>query len=104
MSVKIDNTKAPPVLTIDGSLTKYDVAEIKAALDEVNPEANLSVDLSNVEECDTAGTQLLISLRKTFDEAGGGLELGECSSAVVKAADRIGLSLTVFKRREADRG
>ena len=51
------------------------------------------LDLSDVTRCDTAGIQLLISAKRTAEEAGKGFLISEISEAVLETAKCIGVEL-----------
>ena len=56
-------------VVLGGGLTVYDAAAIKSALDEVGlAQGRLILDLGMVEQCDTAGIQLLLQLRRHLGE------------------------------------
>jgi anti-anti-sigma regulatory factor len=81
-------------LKIEGALRIAEAAELRLALRESIGDASLSgVDLSSIEECDTAALQLLYSASKTAVDAGMPLRFLEPSSALVDAATALGLHI-----------
>ncbi len=73
------------VLQLMGSLTIYEVGQLQSQLNQQQPPLTaLTVDLSAVEELDTAGVQLLMALRQWLGEA---LVLINHSTAVIDMFD-----------------
>jgi anti-anti-sigma factor len=52
------------------------------------------VDVSEVESCDTTALQLLYSVRKTVETAGGQFRLAGLSSGLAESSAALGFSLT----------
>lgn len=81
-------------LTIEGSLTIYDVKVLKEKAMEVLGESDvIELNLDNVSECDTAGIQLLYSLKKSAGEAEKKLIICNPPQSVEKALKRAGMSI-----------
>jgi len=82
------------VLCITGGMTIFEAAELRdrlsAALTAV-PQG-LAVDLSGVEEVDTAGIQLLIALKRQAVKEGKALEYCLHSAAVLGVIDLLNLA------------
>lgn len=75
-------------LAVDEDLTIYTAGALKAALIEPLSKAEeVAVDLSRVAECDTAGFQLLILLKREAEAEGKRVSLTGHSSAVLKVVD-----------------
>jgi len=65
VSIELKNNNNESLLVIDGELTIYTVAEYRQLiLDDFNAKNNLEVDLSSIEEIDTSGLQMLVSINK----------------------------------------
>jgi len=62
-----------------------------AELDTETPTHPPTLDLSTVQEIDSAGVQLLLALRRALTERGLTLQLGEPSAVVREALARLGL-------------
>ncbi|MFJ3055730.1 lipid asymmetry maintenance protein MlaB [Herbaspirillum sp. NPDC087042] len=80
-------------LTLRGSLTIFQAAERKPELLHALTLAQRVVllDMSAVDEIDTAGIQLLLLLRRELVASARHLELGACSPAVLSALDLLQL-------------
>lgn len=85
------------VLCVTGSMTIFEVAELREQLSSALAAADepLRVDLSGVEEIDTAGTQLLIALKRQALRDGKTLEYRLHSAAVLAAMDLLNLAGTL---------
>jgi anti-anti-sigma regulatory factor len=74
MSIRIERTGGQLHVDLADRVTKFEVTELHdsllAAFETKPTPAGVHVDLSGVKECDTAGLQLLLSARKSADEAG----------------------------------
>lgn len=82
------------VLCITGGMTVFEVAELRDRLStalNTAPE-RLSLDLSGVEEIDTAGTQLLLALKRQAAKEGKALEYCLHSAAVLGVIDLLNLA------------
>ncbi len=78
-------------ITIE-SLTIYDVETLKETLMKACvPEAQLILDLAQVEEFDAAGFQLLIATQKELHQLQGSLLLKSASENVIKGMQAIGV-------------
>jgi anti-anti-sigma factor len=64
-----------------------------ALLDLARGGSNSTVDVCEVEACDTTALQLLYSVRRTVESAGGRFTLAGLSSGLVESSAAIGLSL-----------
>ncbi len=80
-------------LTLRGSLTIFQAAERKPELLHALALAQRVVvlDMSAVDEIDTAGIQLVLLLRRELIASARHLELGSCSPAVLSALDLLQL-------------
>lgn len=102
MQVQVKTTARQTQITLSGEFTIYQVAEAKALLldDAQGLDKKVMLDLSKVEELDTAGVQLLFMLRKLIIGQGGTLAI----KTISEAADNILRSLNcgpVFGLSEA---
>jgi anti-anti-sigma regulatory factor len=81
--------KKRTTLTIENSLTIYDVGLLKEKALEILGKSNfIEVNLDTVCECDTAGIQLLYSLKKSAKESGKELIINNPSRSVEDALKR----------------
>jgi anti-sigma B factor antagonist len=71
-------------ISVSGDMTVYAASELKTALLAEVAEGNTSLDLSQVQEFDTAGLQLVLLLRR---ELQGALKIVACSPGVRAALD-----------------
>ena len=87
MTITIDQLKSHCTIKIDGGLSIYEVAAYRNQLVEnCDSATSATVELSDEVELDTAGIQLLISLQKQLQAAGGELTVqatGEQSTQVI---------------------
>jgi anti-anti-sigma factor len=75
-------------LGVDGELTIYTATALKRALlDPLDKADEVDVDLSGVAECDTAGFQLLVLLKREAEFDGKQVSLIGHSPAVMKVLD-----------------
>lgn len=71
------------LLTMIGELTVYTAAKLKTVLlKELNTFSGLVLNLSGIEEADTAGFQLLLFLRREAESAGKTLVIDDASARV----------------------
>ncbi|GAA5173679.1 hypothetical protein GCM10025771_01490 [Niveibacterium umoris] len=82
------------VLCINGGMTIFEAVELREQLSAALTAApeRLAVDLSGVEEIDTAGTQLLIALKRQAAKEGKALEYCLHSAAVLGVIDLLNLA------------
>jgi anti-sigma B factor antagonist len=68
MNISCKNNKSGTVLSVDGDLTIYSVAQVKQAIfnDYEKFVSPIALDLQSVSEIDTAGLQLLLFMQKTL--------------------------------------
>lgn len=87
---------APGQLAIAGSLTIYEVSqahtEMAAVLNSDTQVAAWRLDLSEVEELDTAGVQLLLALHKSLLQLGIVLETCNPAAAVSELLELLRLN------------
>lgn len=75
-----------------GPLTIYEVAALREDLLRVfDASAEVTLDLGEVTECDTAGVQLICSARVTSRETGKLLHIHAVSDAVTEAMTGVGM-------------
>lgn len=95
-SLTYDSNAQPAQMTIAGSLTIYEVREAHSALIDLltadNAVNTWHLDLSALEELDTAGAQLLLSVRKFLQQAGISLVTHNPCAAVVELLDLLRLN------------
>lgn len=77
-------------MRLEGGLAIGEVAAQHARLCEWVAGGLAELDLSEVAECDTAGVQLLLALRRAAAAGGRSLHLVQPSPAVAEAARRLG--------------
>ena len=82
-------------LRIEGTLGIAGVSTLKAKiLESLQVHPCLVLDLDTVDECDTAGVQLLVASTRLASKDGNVVRLGRCSEAVQTTAAKLGLRLT----------
>jgi anti-sigma B factor antagonist len=90
MGVRIESGNDSCRVYFDGDLTVYTVADYqKAILASSSAEGNIEVDLSQVDELDTCGLQLLAALGRYASDAGNGLT---CVNPSEQVAETLELS------------
>lgn len=83
----------PCCLAIDGELTIYSAAELKAGFDALAPAcAEIEVDLSGVGEIDTAGLQLMLMAKRI---EGRNIRFVNHSNAVLQLLEMSNLAAAV---------
>jgi len=89
-------------LKLEGALVVADVASLKARiLDALKAGGPVVLDLGAVEECDTAGIQLLVASTRPASRDRPGVRIGPCSDAVRTTAARLGIRLMTTDEKEA---
>jgi anti-anti-sigma factor len=79
-----------PGLELSGELTIYTAAQARQELSEcLARDPDLALNLSGIEEIDTAGVQLLVWLKRTAAAQGQVLVLAHHSPAVVAVLDLL---------------
>ncbi len=85
----IEKKQGYALLTFQGPITIYQVKDLR---EEILPCTDkydrLALDLSGVDDCDSAGVQLLYSVLKTVEEKGGKISVKGASTEVRKALER----------------
>ncbi len=80
-------------LLLSGELTIYHAAEARTRLgEELAADPALEVDLSGVEELDTAGAQVLLWLKREARARGGAVPFTHHSPAVLEVLDQLNLA------------
>jgi anti-sigma B factor antagonist len=93
MASKQQSNPPSTTLRIDGEMTIYRAAELKALLlDALSAATELEVNLSGVTELDTAGLQVLILAKQTALAGERSLRLLDHSPAVVEVFEMLDLA------------
>lgn len=80
-------------LMIPGDMTIYEAEELQAKFSEVvDMNKSVSVNMANVAEMDSAGLQLMVSLKKTLDDKGKTLVFQNHSRAVIDLLDLMDMT------------
>lgn len=102
MTIKIDKFEDHYTIKIDHDLTIYEVEEYRQQLLEKCDLISLArVELNENIELDTAGIQLLISLQKQIQGAGGDLTVQTTSAHAIHLFDMLNLT-SQFKLNDRD--
>ncbi|MBW2107148.1 MAG: STAS domain-containing protein [Deltaproteobacteria bacterium] len=92
MEIKKTESDNGATLSITGSMTIYDASELRqhllACLEE---HPGMILDLSGVEDCDTAAIQVLCAARKSAELTGKPVSFQQPAGPVIEAAHRAGL-------------
>ncbi len=99
MAVETKESDGRLTLEVSGAFTVYEVAEHREAfLAALMRSSDISLELGGVEDCDTAGVQLLLAVRRTVEKAGGSFAVSGLEGPVAGAMARIGIGSNVFNR------
>ncbi|MBN1931969.1 MAG: STAS domain-containing protein [Desulfobacterales bacterium] len=92
MGFTLEEKNEQALLKIEGALTIYEVASLRHELLMCFENYNdLVLDLSNTNDLDTAGIQLICSAQKTAKQTGKTLKITNVSKCFYEAASLIGL-------------
>ena len=94
-------TKTKNEIEIKDSLTKFDVVEYREQLTKwLNDDEAIVLKLEFVKECDTAGLQMLFSLKKSVENTNNAFSIKSASEAVKDTAQKLGMDLNELKISE----
>ena len=80
-------------ITLDGAMTVYEAVDAKRdLLQALAASAELEIDITGLDEVDTAGLQLLLLLRRESLRTAKPVRLAGSSPALAEVLDRYGLS------------
>jgi anti-anti-sigma factor len=84
------------VIFFKGALTASNIEHVYSVLEGIFDESprNITLDLSGVEEIDTLGLQLLVSIRKTFS-SDGNVRILAVSPQVAEAVEISGFGIAL---------
>jgi anti-sigma B factor antagonist len=93
MAISITSVEGAYIrLTVDGPMTIYEASGNKTELLEALADGRgLEIDLSNVDEIDTAGLQLLVLTQREGGKVGKPVRLVAQSAALLEVLNRYGL-------------
>lgn len=79
-------------LTLDGEMTIYNAAELKAELEQYwNKATEIELNLSGVDELDSAGLQILLQLKKDSENFVKPVRFVQHSTVVIEALEMLNL-------------
>ena len=82
----------PLQLSLSGELTIYSVQELKSLLlTAVDGNSDVTIDMSEVSEVDTAGLQLVLLARKELESRGLHLTLSAANSEITDTLNLFGI-------------
>jgi anti-sigma B factor antagonist len=84
--------KGQELLRLTGELTIYSAGEARKELEACLGAPSLSLDLSEIEEIDTSGVQILLWLKREASGKGHTVSLVRHSGAVIEAFDLLHVS------------
>jgi anti-anti-sigma factor len=89
-------TDSRGVIVFKGNLVVSNIEVVHSALESVLEESsrNIVIDISQVEEIDIAGLQLLFSLKKTF-EGDGSMHIRSLNQSIRDILELSGFSVTL---------
>ena len=86
------------IIEIEASLTIFNVAELQNQILKILKNSNkIEVDLKDITECDTAGIQLLYSLKKSCLSEGKDFSLLNPSDDFNEALNRMSIPLETLE-------
>ena len=92
MMQKIESEKKQETIDINGAITICDILNIhKKLLRSIEDKDAVSINLQDVDSCDTSGIQLLFSVLKTGEKKGKKLNLINVSEPIQETAKQIGV-------------
>ena len=93
MPISLEHKNGLSLLHIEGEMTIYTAAEIKAELmTHIVQPCELEIDLSQVSEMDSAGLQILILVKREAEKHSTSLRLTGHSRAVLDVLDMCNLA------------
>ena len=85
------------VMKIEGSLSAYDVGDLKdRLLTGLTNYQGIILDINGVTDCDTLGVQLLLSVKKTADKLNKTFNTTGYSQSIQDAITAVGLEAQDF--------
>jgi len=105
MDMDISTRPDTGAVRLSGALGVYQAEELrKALLDVLAKGTDLVLDLAQVASCDTAGAQILWSLRRAATEAGKTIRFERASPPLLATWNRLGLPADCFPGSGRDDG
>lgn len=84
MKITSKKSQGCRLITLDGDMTIYDAGEIKAQLLPILAKpGDIEIDLSRVNDMDSAGLQILMLIKRELTQRGDNLSLSSHSRAVL---------------------
>lgn len=97
MASKNQDKNGNLVMKIEGSLSAYDVGELKdRLLKGLTNYQGIVFDINGVTDCDTLGVQLLLSAKKTADKLNKTFNITGYSQSIQDAVTGVGLEAEDF--------
>ena len=92
MSVQVEKENGAVKFIIENNMTIFNASELKQTLlDALSEPTNIKLDLSQVNEIDSAGFQLLLMLKNESKKNNKEYQITACSSAVTSLLDLFNL-------------
>jgi anti-sigma B factor antagonist len=93
MSNEIIETKRKKSIKLEGKLSIYDVGATRERLIAALKDADfLEIDMTEIQECDTSGLQIICSARKTAEHRGGHMIITGMSKVVEDIILKTGIT------------
>jgi anti-anti-sigma factor len=93
MKISSKKSRGGRLITLDGDMTIYQVADIKMQLLPILVKAgDIEIDLSRVNEMDGAGLQILMMIKRELTRRGDNLQLSAHSRAVLDVFELCNLA------------
>lgn len=83
-------------LTLHGEIDAHSVAELRAALDTLQPDRRVLIDMAGVGFMDSSGIQALVDHARKIEDAGGSLRIVNPSRSVRRVMELTRLSDMFF--------
>lgn len=98
MPFKTEIKEGKGIITVEHSLSVYDVVELRRAIVEyIESAVGVRIDLKGVDECDAAGVQLLYSAQKTAKTENKDIRILGISPALRRIFEKAGVDLEYFE-------
>ena len=93
MKISSKKSRGGRLITLDGDMTIYQAADIKAQLLPILAKSgDIEIDLSRVNDMDSAGLQILMLIKRELTKRGDNLHLSAHSRAVLDVFELCNLA------------
>ncbi len=97
MKITCTNSNGAAIIVLEGNLLIDRVAEARPGIMTAIAESNdIQLDVAGIRACDTAGIQLLLSVRGSALAKGASMQLTARSPSFIAAGERIAVPCSAF--------